>query len=138
MADEMWWTTIGNRIYTILKKRLTSALSEKYPTLKVGTTDKDSGDYKAPYVYLQELTPVERGQTLDNSGVHAVMETIQITVTTDTSLADAMAIANECVRQFKHMRFNVSAMPIPTTRKDGYHAVCRFRRIIGADDDLAK
>jgi len=138
MADEMWWTTIGDRIYTILKKRLISALSEKYPTLMVGTTDKDPGDYKAPYVYLQELTPVERGQTLDNSGVHAVMETIQITVTTDTSLADAMAIANECVRQFKHMRFNVSAMPIPTTRKDGYHAVCRFRRIIGADDDLAK
>ena len=136
MATELWWTEIGGKVFTILKKRLKSALSEKYPTLKVGTLDKDSGNYKAPYVYLQELTPVERGQTLDNEGIHAIMYTVQITVTTDTSLADAMAIANECVRQFKHMRFNVSAMPIPVTRKDGYHAVCRFRRMIGADDEL--
>ena len=133
MSDELWFTKIGSVIFTQFKTRTKGILSPKFPKLKFTSDGENLENTKLPTVYFRELTPAERGMTLDNTSVNALFETIQITVYSQER-KDVTEIMNACVLGMKQLRFSISGFPIYDRKKDIHYCVARFRRMIGEGD----
>lgn len=133
-TNELWFTEILPKVFTVLKVRGTERLKTKYPTIKFVKTDSVNDVPVYPTVYLTEDQYPEIGNTIDNRYVNAVEETIQADVETNTNENDVRIIMNEIVLQMKKMRFSVSTVPIYMSDGTNHRAVARFIRTFGADD----
>ncbi len=134
MVDERWYEKLESSIFTVINYRVKTALTGKVskPIRFTTTGESDSVPY-FPTCYIHELTPIEAGHTLDGSTINAVTETMEIIVYTRTR-DECKLIMNEAVHQMKRLRFSITAMPIHTEDGKVFSGVCRFRRLIGADD----
>ena len=99
-----------------------------------------------PNVYIHELESSEVGNSIPNQTIHALRDTIQIEVTTNTSKSDArtviMACVNAmkclrimaCVNAMKCLRYSLVVAPIYTKINNVHRFVIRCRRIVANGD----
>lgn len=128
--------TIESKVYTRLKNNVSETFISKYPSYTVTTSDKRPAKMTYPYVYVHEMTGIERGNTLENDVISALNVTIQVEVYSDKSQTVTSDTMKEIVRIMKSMRFSVSAFPENLNTDSLYRKVARFARLIGDGDTL--
>lgn len=136
MADN-WYTQIQSRVFT----QIEYMLKKKYPYLFCTTKNENTFSENGtptdfPTLFMQELTPIERGQDLTNETVNAVLCTIEIQVWTDTSETECRDILAEAVSQMKALHFNIIEMPLTKYNDKIAWGVIRCRRLIGSGDNI--
>ena len=89
-----------------------------------------------PTVYIHELSGLEQGQTLDGQTVNAVLETIQVDISSNTSGSDVRLVTATVANVFKELRFDVVGMPTYGKSDGIYTSTMRFRRLYGANDTI--
>lgn len=120
-------------VTTQLKVRVPKITNNKYPNMSF-TTEVSDTTPKFPNVYVQELEPSEVGMDIENNVIHAIRDTMQITVSTNTSKADARTVANACVSALKALRYTVFMMPIYTKDNNIHRFILRARRVVANGD----
>lgn len=120
-------------VTTQLKVRVPKLTSNKFPNMSF-TNEVSDQVPSFPNVYVQELEPTELGMDLENTSIHAIRDTIQIIVSTNTNKADARTVANACVSALKCLRYTVFMMPIYQKDNNVHKFVVRARRVIGSGD----
>lgn len=137
----MWSMMIQSSVFTRIKNEVPKSIKVGTSTIKLSSKNFStvgSSDTPAvfPFVFVQELPAVERGQTLDGQTINGGLFTFQIDVTDNVSQARARAVMTEVLRVMKEMRFEIMAMP-SFVYADGTHRMTmRCRRVIGALDTL--
>jgi hypothetical protein len=129
--DELWFTQIEPRVFTVVKNRMRNG----FPNVGFTTDNMKVEESKFPMVLIQELEPVEMGRDLDNVTVNAVLSSFQIQVFSKTA-AENKDIMSDAVLQMKKLRFNVTMFPIYTWNADKTIRLssARFQRVIGGGD----
>ena len=130
-SNELWFAQVGGILYTHFVTRMKKLTNRK---IKYTQSNSDISPTSLPAVHFQELEPIEVGNDIENSGIHAVGETIQLTVYGNGQMSEVKDIMSKSVLCMKQMRFNMTGMPVYTTNHDIKYGVARFRRLIGADD----
>lgn len=120
-------------IKTQLEVRVPKLTNNKFPNMSFSNEVSDKTP-SFPNVFIQELEPTELGMDLENNSIHAIRDTIQISVSTNTSKADARTVANACVSALKALRYSVFMMPIYSKDNNIHRFVFRARRVVGAGD----
>lgn len=142
MAQSDWVFSIEPKIYTIIKTRLEKSLKTTYPNLYITQQEKLNDDTSLPAIYIKMLDSPEMGADLDNTTVNALMATFEVHITTaksgtDNGLAGMRKIASEVLNNFKKLRFNVIfRVEINRETSDTYSFISRYRRVIGADEEI--
>lgn len=120
-------------VKTQLETRLKNEFTTKYPKLSV-TTEISDKEPSFPNVYVHELEPSEVGMSIPNQTIHALRDTIQIDVSTNTSKADARIVANACVKDMKLLRYTITVFPTYMKDNNLHRYVIRARRIVANGD----
>ena len=120
-------------ITTQLKARVPELTDRRFP--KMSFTNEVSDNVPSfPNVYIHELDFSEVGNTLENKQIHAIRDTVQIDVSTNTNKADARTVTNACILALKRLRYSVIMMPIYQKDNNIHRFVFRARRIVGSGD----
>lgn len=122
-----------NIITEQLRLRLPELTHNAYPnmTFSTETTEKQ---LSFPNVYVHELEPSETGNSIPNQVIHAIRDTIQIEVTTNTTKTDARVVANACVSAMKSLHYGVVTFPLYQRRNNLHRFITRFRRVVANGD----
>lgn len=136
MAD--WTDRISSMVFTRIKNEFSSSLKTKYKMADSNFSTVGSSDTPAvfPFVYINLLPSVERGQDIEGNTINAGLFTFQIEVTDNQSQARAKDVMSEVKRIMKSMRFTVQCTPTLEDTKDTHRAIMRCNRIIGSCDIL--
>lgn len=137
--DNSWVFSVESKIYTIVKTRLDKALSATYPDLFITQQQKLNDEPHFPTIYIQMLNSPEMGADLEGSIVNAMMVTFETHVTVNKSqgLSGCRKVAGAVLDNFKKLRFNVTNRgEITRETSDNYIIVSRFRRVIGANEEI--
>lgn len=135
-----WVFDLENRIYTIVKTKVTNKLKSKYSKINFtqDPTPDDTNSY-FPTIYIHFLPSNEYGKTLDALTINAIMSTAQIEVTSSKTQGQTVArqVIWETIEQFKAFRYEVFQTPeVIPTGNDTNCCVCRVRRMVGANDTV--
>ena len=137
MASDTWYADLESTIFTIVKFRLEKKLKIKYPKLFCTTSSQTDAEPVFPTVFLREIQPVETGMDLENKTVNAVIESLQVDVTTNQSKKDCKIVTTEVVNQLKALKFSIVSMPVYLEEGNVFRGIVRVRRLIGnGDKDL--
>lgn len=139
MAQTDWVFDIESKIFTIIKTRLNKALLTAYPKLNITQQEKLNDDVSLPTVFLKMLDSPEMGADLENSTINAMLVTFEthITVSKDMGLSGLRTVSKAVTDNFKKLRFNmVYRGEINRETSDTYKLIARFRRVIGADEEI--
>lgn len=109
--DNQWAFDLGTIIFSIVKTKTLDELGSKYPNIFITDKGKTTGKAVFPTVYVQEMSGAERGADLEGKTINAVLETIQVDVTTNTSKSDVSKVMSVVAGIFKEMRFTIQTMP---------------------------
>ena len=131
--DEMWFSKIESKVIT----QVEYMLAKNFPKLKC-TSVSQSTVTTFPTLYLHELQPAEAGMDLTNESVNAIISTIEIQVWTNTTELECRNILAAAIVEMKRLGYNVTMFPNITTESKIRWGVARFRRMIGAGDELAQ
>lgn len=129
----MWVSELENKIFTIIKHKVTKKFGTKYKSMRVTNSSKIPDVPKFPTVYFEPLDSVEVGSDLDNVGINGVNYSYQLSVTA-LEESQAKEIIDYCVDISKEMRFMITTMPIKQDTGDIFCRVIRCRRIVGSND----
>lgn len=130
-----WVMQLTPMIFT----RIKNDVSKKYKNL---TNDhfSSTGTVKTtpvfPFVYVQTLPSLEKGQDLEANYINSVLFALQIEVTDNKSSSNASGIMAEITKTMKKMSFEVTSIPIFENTENAYRCVARFRRQIDQNDIL--
>ena len=130
-SNELWFAQVSGVLFTHFVTRMKKLTNKK---IKYTQSNSDISPTSLPAIHFQEVEPVEVGSDIDNTGIHAVRETIQLTVYGNGQMSEVKDIMSKGVVCMKQMRFNMTGMPVYTTNHDIKQGVARFRRLIGASD----
>ena len=133
MMDELWFSKLNAILFTHFQARVKSILPRK--KIYFTTESNVAEPTKFPTVHFEELTPVERGNTLDNTSVNALIDTFQVTVYTQNR-GDVKTVMDACCLAMKQLRFNITSFPLYDTNHDIKFGVARFRRLVGESDSF--
>jgi hypothetical protein len=122
-----------NIITTQLKARVPKLTDYKYTKMSFTNEISDSVP-SFPNVYVHELEPSEVGNSIPNQKIHAIRNTIQIDVSTNTNKADAKVVSNACVAAMKALRYSVIMLPVYQKINNVHRYVFRVRRVIANGD----
>lgn len=136
MEDNQWVFDLETTIFSIVKAKAMGKLKARYPNINITDSSKSTSKATFPTVYIHELPGVEYGADLGGRDINAVLETIQVDVTTNTNQRDAKIVMSGVAGIFKEMRFESTAMPEFDGSDGTYRSTARFRRVIGANDAL--
>ena len=136
MAD--WTDRISSVVFTRIKNEFSSSLKTKYKMTSSNFSTVGSSDTPAvfPFVYINLLPSVERGQDIEGNTINAGLFTFQIEVTDNQTQARAKDVMSEVKRIMKSMRFTVQCTPTLEDTKDTHRAIMRRNRRIGSGDIL--
>jgi len=136
MSDNaLWWSEIEAKYRNYFSARLKKSLPDY--TFNIPTERQNSTPSEFPTIYFNEVSQSETGNNLANDGVNAVIETIEIQVITNDTLAENKDITATCALLMKQFRFNMIMSPVYLQEGgDIRKSVARFRRIIGCDDGV--
>lgn len=133
----MWTTDIETDIYSIVKAKVTTALTTTFPNLFFTLDDATQTEPKFPTVYIR-FTSVEEGRDFASDEVPAIRIMAQYEVITNRAqgMSSARMVADEVLKAFKSLRFEAVNLPefqnnaIPDTKR----LVGRCQRILGSGD----
>ena len=120
-------------ITTQLKTRVPRLLGDAYPNISF-TNEISDKTPSFPNVYIREIDSTELGNTLVNQTVHAIRDSYQIDVTTNTSKSDCRKVANACVSAMKALSFSITSMPIYLKNENVHRFVIRAQRVVAQGD----
>lgn len=126
---------LENIITTQLKVRVPRLLENKYPNISF-TNEISDITPSFPNVYIHELEPSEVGNSIPNQTIHAIRDTFQIEVSTNTSKADARVVINACVRAMKSLRYSLVVGPTYGKINNIHRFVIRMRRVVANGDEF--
>lgn len=128
-----WFSEIESQYRSYFSTRLKKALPDY--DIKFPTEESNNTPTKFPTVFFHEIAQSERGNDLENDGINAVMETIEIQVYTNDSLAENKDITATAAVLMKQLRFSMITAPVHMKEGENIRrSVSRYRRIIGCDD----
>ena len=142
MAQSDWVFSIEPKIYTIIKTRLTNALLSTYPKLYITQQEKLNDNTSLPTIFIKMLDSPEMGADLDNTTVNALMATFEVHITiakdgANNGMSGMRKLASAVLENFKKLRFNVIFRgEINRETSDTYSFISRYRRVIGADEEI--
>lgn len=122
-------------ITTQLKVKVPKLTNNKYPGLSFSNEVSDETP-SFPNVYIHELEPSEIGNSIPNQTIHAIRDTIQIEVSTNTSKSDARIVINACVNAMKSLRYSLVVSPTYTKINNIHRFIIRCRRIVANGDNF--
>lgn len=120
-------------ITTQLQARVPKLLNNAFPNISF-TNEISDNTPSFPNVYIHELEPIEVGNSLLNQTIHAIRDTIQIDVTTNTTKADARRVSMACVNAIKMLEYSVTMLPVYTKQNNIHRFIIRAYRIVGSGD----
>lgn len=120
-------------VTTQLKVRVPKLTDNKFPNLSFSNEVSDDTP-SFPNVYIHELEPSEVGNSIPNQTIHAIRDTIQIEVTTNTSKSDARTVIMACVNAMKGLRYSLVVAPIYTKINNVHRFIIRCRRVVANGD----
>ena len=124
---------IENIVTTQLKVRVPKLTDNKFPNLSFSNEVSDDTP-SFPNVYIHEIGQSEIGNSLPNQMIHAVRNTLQIEVSTNTTKADARTVTNACINAMKALRYSVMMSPVYQKDNNVHRIVFRVRRVIANGD----
>ena len=124
---------IESVVATQLKVRVPKLTEHKYPSMSFSTEVSDKAP-SFPNVYIHEIGQSEIGNSLPNQMIHAVRNTLQIEVSTNTTKADARTVTNACINAMKALRYSVMMSPVYQKDNNVQRIVFRVRRVIANGD----
>lgn len=122
-------------ITTQLKVRVPKLLNNKYPSISF-TNEVSDNVPNFPNVYIHELESTEIGNSIPNQTIHAVRDTIQIEVSTNTSKSDARIVMNACINSMKLLRYSIPGFPVYTKVNNIHRFIIRARRTVASGDEF--
>lgn len=122
-------------VTTQLKVRVPKLTNNKYPKMSF-TNEVSDNTPSFPNVYIHELEPSEVGNSIPNQTIHALRDTIQIEVSTNTSKADARTVVNACISAMKVLRYSIVTGAIYQKNNNIHRFVIRCRRIVANGDSF--
>lgn len=120
-------------VTTQLKVRVPRLLNNAYPKISF-TNEISDKQPDFPNVYIHELEPSEVGNSLPNQIIHAIRDTIQVDVTTNTTKTDAHKVAIACVNALKSLSYSVNMLPVYTKNNNIHRYIIRANRVIANGD----
>lgn len=120
-------------VTTQLKVRVPRLLNNAYPKISF-TNEISDKQPDFPNVYIHELEPSEVGNSLPNQIIHAIRDTIQVDVTTNTTKTDAHKVAIACVNALKTLSYSVTMLPVYTKNNNIHRYIIRANRVIANGD----
>lgn len=120
-------------ITTQLKVRVPQLTNNRYETISF-TNEISDNMPSFPNVYVHELEPSEVGNSIPNNTIHALRDTFQIEVTTNTSKSDARIVISACVNAMKALGYSLIMAPVYTKVNNIHRFVIRMRRIVANGD----
>lgn len=120
-------------VTTQLKVRVPRLLNNAYPNISF-TNEISDKTPSFPNVYIHELEPSEVGNSMMNQTIHAIRDTIQIDVTTNTTKSDAHKVALACVNALKALSYSINMMPLYTKANNVHRYIIRANRVIANGD----
>lgn len=142
MAQSDWVFNIESKIYTIIKTRLEKAWETTYPDLYITQQEKLNDNTSLPTIFIKMLDSPEMGADLDNTTVNALMATFEVHITiakdgANNGMSGMRKLASAVLENFKKLRFNVIFRgEINRETSDTYTFISRYRRVIGADEEI--
>lgn len=133
---ETWYSQLESTIFTIIQYNLKVKPEAKYPGLKCTTALRTEVPSEFPTLYLHELSPLERGQDMENDIINSILYTVEIQVFSNKSETEVKNIMSTVIAEMKKLRFSVLLFPDAITNNKVSSAVARFRRTISKDDAL--
>lgn len=122
-----------SEVTTQLKARVPKLTDYKYPKLSF-TNEISDNVPNFPNVYIHELDSSEVGMSIPNQQIHAIRDTFQIDVSTNTNKADARTVTNACILALKRLQYSVIMTPIHLKENNVHRFVFRVRRVIASGD----
>lgn len=122
-------------VTTQLKVRVPKLTNNRFPNMSF-TNEISENQPSFPNVYVHELQPSEVGNTISNDQIHALRDTIQIEVSTNTNKDDARTVINACVKVMKLLRYSMVGMPIYQKINNVHSFTIRARRVIASGDEF--
>jgi len=120
-------------ITTQLKARVPKLTEHEFKGLSFSNEQTDAVP-SFPNVYVHELDVSEVGSSIPNQEIHAIRDTLQIDVSTNTNKAEARTVTNACIFALKRLRYSVIMMPIYQKDNNIHRFVFRVRRIVASGD----
>lgn len=118
---------------TVVKTNPETTIHDLFPKLSFSNEVSDNvPDF--PNIYIHELEPSEVANSLENQEIHAIRDTIQVDVSTNTNRADARIVANACIKAMKQLRFSAVALSVYRKQNNVHVFTTRFRRIVANGD----
>lgn len=130
-----WVSMLEMQIFSQIVSKTATPLAI-YPNKNYTTVPASNTQAEFPNIYIHLLPLVEQGQDLAGRSINAVLTTVQVDVTTNSSQSDVRNISYEIVDVLKSMRFDIISMPETFKEGDIYRATLRGRRMIGNGDVL--
>ena len=136
MSD--WYMMIPLMVFTKIKSDFSQEIKDAYGIADKNFSTVGSSDTPAvfPFVYVQTLPALERGQDMEGSTVNGALFSFQIDVYSNKTQAEARKVMSEIARLMKEMHFEIVSMPSFQSANDVHRMTARFSRIFGADDIL--
>lgn len=135
----MWLLDTESEIFSIVKKKVTTALSDTYPDLYFTMDDVIQTEPKFPTVYINFVSAVEVGRDLECDSVNAVDLGVQyeITVNKEQGMVAAKKVAGEVSDAFTSLKFEQTSLPMfSNVGTDTKRMIGRCNRILGNGDNL--
>lgn len=133
-----WVSMLPSIIFSRIKNEFSSKLKTKYEMTSNNFSTIGSSNTPAvfPFVYVQMLPALEKGQDLVGTSINAGLFTFQIDVTDNKTQERTNEVAFEILRIMKGMGFEVISMPSFEITKDTHRSTARYRRLIGDGDNI--
>ena len=135
MVDRYWWADLFDRLFTIVKKRLTAELKRSYPKLYITSDNSVTNDNEFPTVFVHEISNPETAQTLEANEIYGITETIQIDVYAK-SMTTVKKVTPHVVMNMKRLMFSMVSGPIYTTVDGISYGFVRCRRTFTHSDSI--
>lgn len=124
---------IESIVTTQLKVRVPKLTENRFPKMSFTNEVSDKvPDF--PNVYVHEVGQSEIGNSIPNQTIHAIRDTLQIEVSTNTNKSDAHVVTNACISALKVLRYSVIMSPVYQKNNNVHRYVFRARRVIANGD----
>lgn len=120
-------------VTTQLRVRVPRLTNNRYPNMSF-TNEISDNTPSFPNVYVHELESTELGNDLANDQIHALRDTIQIEVSTNTSKSDARTVINACINAMKALSYSLVSGAVYVKTNNVHRFIIRVRRVIGSGD----
>lgn len=136
--DYEWLSRLPSKVFSRIENRFSADLKESYNmgSENFSTVGNSKEPAVFPFVYVQSLPGVERGNDLGGKSCNAGLFSFQIDVTDNSSQTVAKTVSYEVLRIMKSMGFEVISMPSFEVSDNLYRCTARYRGLIGSADNI--